>query len=316
MSIMQSREQGIVDITEQLIEDWLADERGDLKAEPTITAYRKGIDIYKAWRVKRGIQDEHARASDIRDFRSYLTELGYAAQTVNLRLAAVRSFYRWAVNNDRLPYSPASEIRGATRHKSTHHKRDALTPSEVKAVLATCDPSTPAGARDMAILILMAYCALRSIEVHRATIGDLKTSGDRLVLAVQGKGRDEPDDIVIIPRDQEHHIRTWLVYRTGLGLRGPETPLFCGFSTRSHGGPLSLRTIRRIVTAHYEEAGVVGETKTTHSLRHSAITSAIRNGATPMQVQAMARHASFDTTLGYVAEVNRIDAPAEDLIKY
>jgi hypothetical protein len=29
-------------------------------------------------------------------------------------------------------------------------------------------------------------------------------------------------------------------------------------------------------------------------LRHSAITSAIRHGATPMQVQAMARHSSFN----------------------
>jgi hypothetical protein len=30
----------------------------------------------------------------------------------------------------------------------------------------------------------------------------------------------------------------------------------------------------------------------------------------------MARHASFDTTLGYIHEVNRLDAPAEDLIAY
>jgi site-specific recombinase XerD len=47
-------------------------------------------------------------------------------------------------------------------------------------------------------------------------------------------------------------------------------------------------------------AGVGGEAKTTHSLRHSAITNAIRNGAEPMQVKAMARHTSFDTTLGYI----------------
>jgi len=60
----------------------------------------------------------------------------------------------------------------------------------------------------------------------------------------------------------------------------------------------------------------VGDNKTTHSLRHSAITNAIRNGASPMQVQAMARHSSFDTTLNYVHEVDRIDNPAEDLISY
>lgn len=61
---------------------------------------------------------------------------------------------------------------------------------------------------------------------------------------------------------------------------------------------------------------MVGNAKTTHSLRHSAITNAIRRGASPMQVQAMARHASFDTTLGYYHEVSRLDDPAEDLIHY
>jgi integrase/recombinase XerC/integrase/recombinase XerD len=60
----------------------------------------------------------------------------------------------------------------------------------------------------------------------------------------------------------------------------------------------------------------VGEQKTGHSVRHSAITNAIRNGASPMQVQAMARHASFDTTLGYYHEVSRLDDPAEDRVRY
>ena len=48
----------------------------------------------------------------------------------------------------------------------------------------------------------------------------------------------------------------------------------------------------------------------------SAITNAIRRGASPLQVQAMARHGSFDTTLGYYHEVSRLDNPAEDLIDY
>jgi integrase len=61
---------------------------------------------------------------------------------------------------------------------------------------------------------------------------------------------------------------------------------------------------------------VVNNGKTTHSLRHSAITSAIRNGATPLQVQSMARHKSFDTTMNYYHEVGRTANPAEDLINY
>ena len=73
-----------------------------------------------------------------------------------------------------------------------------------------------------------------------------------------------------------------------------------------------------MVKARFREAGVAGDDrrKTAHSLRHGAITSAIRNGAAPLQVQAMAGHGSFDTTLGYYHEVERTTSPAEDLVDY
>ncbi|MFV2044269.1 MAG: hypothetical protein ACC700_13690 [Anaerolineales bacterium] len=65
-----------------------------------------------------------------------------------------------------------------------------------------------------------------------------------------------------------------------------------------------------------QAAGVVGTRKTTHSLWHSAIPNAIRNGAKPLQVQAMARHRSFNMTLDYYHEIGRASAPAENLIDY
>ena len=95
-----------------------------------------------------------------------------------------------------------------------------------------------------------------------------------------------------------------------------EPALFLSLSNRSRGARLSTRAIRELVKERYKKAGIFSENKTTHSLRHSAITSAIRGGATLLQVQAMARHASSDTTLGYIHEVNRMENPAEDLIRY
>ena len=71
-----------------------------------------------------------------------------------------------------------------------------------------------------------------------------------------------------------------------------------------------------MVKDRFRLAGVVNGGKTTHSLRHSAISNAIRNGAEPIQVQAMARHQSFDTTLSYYHEISRTEKPAEDLIEY
>lgn len=304
----------LVASTPVLIQDWLDYCRDADDASPaTLTAYRKGMQVFADWLRDSGNAGV-VTPMIVVQYKGWLAE-NYGAQTVNLRLSAVRSFYRWCVITERLPVSPAQSIKGVKRSNSKQHKRDALTNGEVLGVLATCDDSV-AGIRDRAIVSLMAYTALREAEIHRANIGNLKTQGDRLVLEVQGKGRREADEIVVIPTNREHTVRDWMGLRTVIGDRGDGDPLFVSLSKRNRGERLSTRAIRGMVKARYRQAGVVGNRKSTHSLRHSAITNAIRHGATPMQVQAMARHSSFDTTLGYFHQEARTANPAEDAINY
>ena len=162
------------------------------------------------------------------------------------------------------------------------------------------------------MLILIYSSGLRVSEAVKIKAIDIIRDKMRLKVR-QGKGYKEADEIVIIPRDQEQVIHAWIAERKKISQEGA---LFISLSNRSKGARLSLRAIRYIAKERYAAAGVVGDKKSTHSLRHSAITNAIRNGASPMQVQAMARHASFNTTLGYIHSVNRIDNPAEDFIRY
>jgi len=133
-----------------------------------------------------------------------------------------------------------------------------------------------------------------------------------LVLDVAGKGRNEAYELlVIVNADAQIAIHDWL------STRGDEPgPLFVSFSPSSRGGRLSLRAIRGILKAAYKAAGVRGRGKTTHSLRHTAITKAIHNGAPIQRVQAMARHANVGTTMIYFHELDRLAEPAEALIEY
>jgi len=297
-----------------LIAEWLQYEASRGSSQATLTAYKKSIEVFRDWVLANGLGDPRIiKPSDIRRYKKDLADQ-YAPQTVNLRLTGARSFFRFLVNTDRILANPAADVQGAKRSKSKRHKREELTSEEVRAVIATCrDDQTPQGKRDLALLTLMTYCALRSIEINRANLANLKTEQDRMILEVQGKGYQEADEIVIIPREQEQVIHAWIACRKEIS---PDGPLFVSLSNRTRGERVSLRAIRDMVKTRYALAGVVGDKKTTHSLRHSAITNAIRNGATPLQVQAMARHADFNTTLGYVHTVSRLDSPAEDLIRY
>jgi len=234
---------------------------------------------------------------------------GYAIATVNLWLTAVRRFYAWLIEQGIPIFNPAA-IQGITDRGGKSHKRDDLTSAEVRAVMATCTDALGCR-RDRAILSLMTYCALRTVEVQRADLEDLQTKDNRLILWVIGKGRLEADEFVVLPVAAEEAVHAWIAERGD-----KPGALFTSLSNLNKGMRLSLRAIRGMVKRRYRSAGIVDGNKSTHSLRHSAITSAIRHGATPLQVQSMARHKSFDTTLGYFHEASRTADPAEDLIDY
>lgn len=281
-------------------------------ADLTVRAYLTGFDQFADWIEEEGLTWPMVSPLDIARWREHLGE-EYAPQTVNLRLTAVRRFYGFLAEAGAAIANPAQGVRGVTRRGAQRHQRDELTPGEVRATLEACDDSTSAGLRDKAIISLMAYCALRAIEIQRADVGDLETKDGRPVLWVQGKGASEPDDFVVLPEPAERALLAW----TAEGHKGSEDddPLFYSL-TADKGSRLTTRSIRRQVKRRMAAGGITNGRKSTHSLRHSAITSALRHGATPLQVQAMARHKSFDTTMAYVHELGRLEAPAEDLVSY
>ena len=105
--------------------------------------------------------------------------------------------------------------------------------------------------------------------------------------------------------------------RDCLRVRGTKPgALFTSLSNRSQGERLSLQALRELVKDYYRLAGVQGN-KSTHSLRHTAISKAIAAGVPLHKVsKGLARHASMDTTLIYVHELDRLTDPAEEHITY
>jgi site-specific recombinase XerD len=277
----------------------------ELQAD-TATTYQRGVHKFFQW-----LRDRPPTPNVIRAWKADLLQAHMKPSSVNVWLAGVRSFFDWLVEAGELPYNPCQSIKGASRKgKSRKHVRDALTDREVLRLLAQPNRSTYEGARDYAILCLMLYTATRGIELHRANVEDLQTQNGLLVLLVQGKGNNEKDDLVVLTHEAENAVRDWLA------MRGTESgPLFKSNSNASRGQRLSRRAMRAIIKRYLEQAGIHGN-KTTHSLRHTAITNAIRNHAPLHRVKGMSRHASLDTLMIYFHEVDRLSDPAERYINY
>ena len=274
--------------------------------EKTVDTYRKALKrlfhYFMENRITRPIR------SDLIAFRDEL-KATCKASTVKTYLTATRLFFRW-LEQEGIYKNIADKIKGA---KVEHgHKKDALTVDQVKDVIDTFKESDDSTAkRDYAIFVLMVTCGLRTIEVVRADIEDLRTLGNKTVLYVQGKGRDEKSEYVIITREVEKAIRSYLATRTDAT---DKAPLFSSTSNNSKGKRLSTRTVSGLVKDSLVKTGLNSSRLTAHSLRHTAVTLSLLGGSTLQEARQFARHSNIATTEIYAHNLERMANPCEGIV--
>ena len=157
------------------------------------------------------------------------------------------------------------------------------------------------------MLVTMLTMGLRTIEVTRANIEDIRTKGNTTVLFVQGKGHEEKDDLIRMPQHVESAIRDYLSVRKANDL---SEPLFVSTSNHNSNGRMTTRSIRRIVKTAFIAAGFDSPRLTAHSTRHTAATLSLLNGATLQQTQELLRHRNIGTTEIYAHNIDATTNPA------
>ena len=165
--------------------------------------------------------------------------------------------------------------------------------------------------RDFVMVLLIASCGLRVSEVSQLDVGDLDTVGGEPVVWVHGKGRDGKSDFVRVPSGLERLLFRYLESRRPMS---GKSPMFVSCSRNSYGKRLTSRSISRIVKAALVSAGLDSPRLTAHSLRHTAVTLALKGGATLQQVQQFARHRQIETTLRYAHNLEFIRNPCSGLV--
>ena len=262
-----------------------------LDAKPkTIETYTKALRQLFAYFTEGGIQQP--TRDNLIAYRESLKQQ-HKPTTVQNYITAARLFFQWTAQEGIYP-NIGEHIKGAKLDRQ--HKKDYLTGGQVKAVIKAVDRSTLQGKRDYAILVLMVTGGLRTIEVSRANIGDLRAAGEYTVLYVQGKGKDEKAEYVKISEPVEKAIRTYLKARKEAD---QAAPLFASLSNNNKGQRMTTRAISGLVKEHLTEAGYNSDRLTAHSLRHTAVTLSLLAGKNLEEVQQFARHANIATTMIY-----------------
>lgn len=270
--------------------------------------YRRTMKQYFSWIEEKNYLLSEIARPQILEYKEALLSSVKSSLTVGSYLVSVRSFYEWTEANKLYP-NVAQGIK--TPKRKRQFRKQPLLPDQATALLSYFQSKTP---RDYAIVSLLLRTGLRTIEVIRANVEDITYKGGQRVLLVHGKGREEKDQLVVLTDKTYKPIADYLATR---GKVAPNEPLFTSTSNNSKGDRLTTRTISFIAKEGLKAVGLSERSFTAHSLRHTAIVSARRAGATPEQAQALGRHSSPVTTQIYdeiFREEERIKNSAEALI--
>ena len=259
----------------------------------TKTHYRRRLKQFSIWLSENQIKGiEH---QTVLNFKKYLRDEKFEASTIGAYLVALRQFFQWA-ETKRIHPDVTKGVKGVKRPRG--FRRDALTIPQIHKLLDSIHRSTEIGKRDFAMINLMIRVGLRSIEVIRAKLSDIRpVSSSSIGLWVHGKGRDEADEYVVLTPESLDPIMEYISCRPSLQ---QEAPLFASVSDNSYGSSLSTCTVRRVVKERLEAAGLKTPRICAHSLRHSCITLAVEGGASIHDAQRLGRHQDISTTQRYL----------------
>ena len=123
-----------------------------------------------------------------------------------------------------------------------------------------------------------------------------------LPLVIKKKGHEEKADYVKLAEPVEEAIRAYLKAR---GETDPKAALFCSIANRNSSERMTTRSISRVCKENLVAVGLESDRLTAHSLRHTAATLNLLNGATVEETQQLLGHSNINTTLIYSHALDR-----------
>ena len=270
--------------------------------------YYWGMVQYFRWIQSSGRVMKTMTPADVMTFKSYLVKQKLSALTVGSYLTSVRRFYAWTENTMLYPNIARSvrPPRGKKGFKKMH-----LNESEASALLSYLKAKS---LRDYAIVNLILRTGLRTIEVIRADIGDIKHKRGRRILKVWGKGFDDKENFVILGDATWNPIQEYLNSR---GRTKKDEPLFITDGKGHRGARMSTRSVQYVCKEAMKAIGLEGHEYSAHSLRHTTAVLILKNGGDWQDVQRVLRHASPSTSQIYTATIEeevRLDKNPEGIL--
>jgi len=262
-----------------------------LVSKETVRAYTADLQDFMAYLESCGARElSHVERIDPFHIRGFFAARFGKIKKVSLgrKLAGLRTFFRFLVREGFVAKNPAAGIKAPKREKPLPK---ALSVDDLDRFFAR---NPEMGKRDLAIFELLYSSGLRVGELTSLRVQDLDLNNGWV--RVVGKGNKER--YVPVGSRAVAAVQDYLPQRAVLegksGVIAKERALFLN----SRGGPLSSRSIRRILKMCLSVAGLARDASP-HTFRHSFATHLLNAGADLRSIQELMGHASLSTTQRY-----------------
>jgi integrase/recombinase XerD len=202
-------------------------------AASSIAMYKRDVQAYTDYATAQALH--WLEPQTLLAWRDSLArESVMSPHTINRMIAAVKRIVRELASRDRIPETLAlkfDHVRGvkvkALKTRLKQHSRTRISPDEMRRLCEAPNASTLIGARDAALLAVLASSGIRASEAATLTLQQIEKRGRGYVLQVRGKTDTEYREAHLSP-EAFKLINNWIQMRPILSQF-----IFTSFTTRA-----------------------------------------------------------------------------------
>lgn len=273
---------------------------------PTLTDAKQDTELIRLWISQKSLTTQKTYITISRQFLTFVGKdlqsvkledillwlesfqlRGKSQNTINNKLAAIKSLFSFGVKTGYLFANPASMIK-TSKAKDALNER-ILQAEEVKNLINVADLERDAfgyAKRNRSILILLYILGLRISELVGLNWSDFQPTDEAIAVTIFGKG---------------HKTRTLLITRTLWSelQQLPRSDKTEAVFLSRFGNRLDRHAIHRLIKKAVEKAGINPHTSA-HWLRHAHACHSLNNGAGIDLLMKSLGHSSLAVTSRYL----------------
>jgi len=251
----------------------------------TIKSYNTDILEYGIYLQEKNVNYLKVKYGDIKDYLIYLNDKDNGNATISRKISALRSFYKYLVNNGVIENNPILSIKLPKKERKLPRF---FSYNELDELFNVPDLSTPLGQRDRLILELLYATGVRVSELVNIKCSDIK--GREIIIL--GKGNKER--IVSFGDYADEILKLYLSdgYKKLNQKNSPYLLLNKNYTN------LTDRGVRLILDKIISRTAI-NKNISPHMIRHSFATHLLNEGCELLSVQQMLGHESLSATAIY-----------------